>query len=410
MPLTLNFASKSNKKTKNCSKGYPCGSACINKGRNCKKKLSDQASNYADWLKLSAKAKPNNSWSDRRAKLSKYSKDKAVDLIVKHTVDGQMDGELRTSVAELLDESTKKVIRNVGDRVVGTVERAGMSPTMKRKRDGKTVINPEWRNLTDDLAREVLANQNKFVKGSRNSAGELTRENNKGDRKADKVDKFVEDIIDSNDAGVSKPQLSKEAYAQLRSRKEELGINSKDVADKIREKVLSTIPDYQTLGRDGKITYDDTARYLLDPDLARSKQALQEQVDYMLSPQRIVKAGRRDIDVINGYRALIKDYDNIANPRQKKTGRSEEKPGFIKKRGRRKSRNYSEPSISKGDTVTWKWGTGSANGKVLAIYYRSVSRKLKGSEITRNGTRDNPAYLIGQNDGSKILKLKSELI
>ena len=33
----------------------------------------------------------------------------------------------------------------------------------------------------------------------------------------------------------------------------------------------------------------------------------------------------------------------------------------------------------------------------------------KGSEITRNGTDDNPALLIEQEDGSRVLKLRSEV-
>ncbi len=36
-------------------------------------------------------------------------------------------------------------------------------------------------------------------------------------------------------------------------------------------------------------------------------------------------------------------------------------------------------------------------------------QKIKGNEVTRNGTQDNPAYLIEQKDGTKVLKLRSEL-
>ncbi|MGL6340387.1 MAG: HVA1 family protein [Waterburya sp.] len=34
---------------------------------------------------------------------------------------------------------------------------------------------------------------------------------------------------------------------------------------------------------------------------------------------------------------------------------------------------------------------------------------MKGKKITRKGTKDNPAYLIEQEDGTNVLKLKSEL-
>lgn len=65
--------------------------------------------------------------------------------------------------------------------------------------------------------------------------------------------------------------------------------------------------------------------------------------------------------------------------------------------------------MRKGTQVSWKYGTGTATGKIEETYKESVSRKIKGSEITRNGTPDNPAYLIVQENGDKVLKLKSEV-
>jgi len=38
-----------------------------------------------------------------------------------------------------------------------------------------------------------------------------------------------------------------------------------------------------------------------------------------------------------------------------------------------------------------------------------VTRTLKGSEVTKDGTEDNPAYLIKQEDGDEVLKRGSEL-
>ena len=38
-----------------------------------------------------------------------------------------------------------------------------------------------------------------------------------------------------------------------------------------------------------------------------------------------------------------------------------------------------------------------------------VTRTLAGSEITRNGSDDDPAYLIEQEDGGRVLKLRSEV-
>lgn len=65
--------------------------------------------------------------------------------------------------------------------------------------------------------------------------------------------------------------------------------------------------------------------------------------------------------------------------------------------------------IRKGTDVTWNWGGGRASGTVDEVFHREVSRTLKGEEITRKGSRDNPAYLIRQEDGGRVLKLQSEV-
>ncbi len=62
-----------------------------------------------------------------------------------------------------------------------------------------------------------------------------------------------------------------------------------------------------------------------------------------------------------------------------------------------------------GQAVTWKWGDGEAEGKIEERFERDVTRTIKGSEITRKGDSDNPAYLIKQEDGDKVLKRGSEL-
>ena len=62
-----------------------------------------------------------------------------------------------------------------------------------------------------------------------------------------------------------------------------------------------------------------------------------------------------------------------------------------------------------GDTARWNWGGGEGSGKIVQIYTESVTKELQGSEITRHGEDDNPAYLIEQDDGDRVLKLASEL-
>ena len=59
--------------------------------------------------------------------------------------------------------------------------------------------------------------------------------------------------------------------------------------------------------------------------------------------------------------------------------------------------------------VKWKWGNGEGRGQVTERFERDVERTLNGSQITRHGTSDNPAYLIEQEDGDQVLKLGSEL-
>ncbi|EAQ10973.1 MULTISPECIES: hypervirulence associated TUDOR domain-containing protein [Maritimibacter] len=66
-------------------------------------------------------------------------------------------------------------------------------------------------------------------------------------------------------------------------------------------------------------------------------------------------------------------------------------------------------SITVGDTVKWPWGNGTAKGTVRKRYTQKVTRKIKGSKITRDGSDDNPALVIKQDDGDEVLKLASEV-
>lgn len=59
--------------------------------------------------------------------------------------------------------------------------------------------------------------------------------------------------------------------------------------------------------------------------------------------------------------------------------------------------------------VKWDWGDGTAKGQIKERFEREVTRTLQGSEVTRNGDSENPAYLIRQDDGSEVLKRGSEL-
>ena len=65
--------------------------------------------------------------------------------------------------------------------------------------------------------------------------------------------------------------------------------------------------------------------------------------------------------------------------------------------------------IREGSKVRWKWGNGSANGKVVSTYTGKVTKEIDGSKITRDGEEGNKALYIEQEDGSKVLKLESEV-
>lgn len=62
-----------------------------------------------------------------------------------------------------------------------------------------------------------------------------------------------------------------------------------------------------------------------------------------------------------------------------------------------------------GAKVEWSWGNGTAHGKVVEKFEKRVQRTIKGSKIVKNGSAENPAVLIEQDDGGKVLKLESEL-
>lgn len=65
--------------------------------------------------------------------------------------------------------------------------------------------------------------------------------------------------------------------------------------------------------------------------------------------------------------------------------------------------------IREGSKVSWKWGNGKASGEVVSTYKKKVTKTIDGSEITREGEESNKALYIKQSDGSKVLKLESEV-
>jgi hypothetical protein len=71
--------------------------------------------------------------------------------------------------------------------------------------------------------------------------------------------------------------------------------------------------------------------------------------------------------------------------------------------------SHLSPPMRKGTKVSWKYGTGTATGKIESVHKESITRKLKGHDITRNGSADDPALVIVQDNGDKVIKLQSEV-
>jgi len=62
-----------------------------------------------------------------------------------------------------------------------------------------------------------------------------------------------------------------------------------------------------------------------------------------------------------------------------------------------------------GSKVEWQWGKGTGTGKVTESFTEDVERTIAGSHIKRNASAEEPAYLISQEDGGRVLKSHSEL-
>ncbi len=65
--------------------------------------------------------------------------------------------------------------------------------------------------------------------------------------------------------------------------------------------------------------------------------------------------------------------------------------------------------IREGTNVKWKWGNGYGMGKVQRTYKEKVSKIIKESKVTREGSDEDKALYIKQQDGDYVLKLESEV-
>lgn len=66
-------------------------------------------------------------------------------------------------------------------------------------------------------------------------------------------------------------------------------------------------------------------------------------------------------------------------------------------------------SFNIGDKVEWDWGNGTAQGKITKVYTQKTTRKINGSEVTREADSDCQAYYIEQKNDGAALKSHSEI-
>lgn len=66
-------------------------------------------------------------------------------------------------------------------------------------------------------------------------------------------------------------------------------------------------------------------------------------------------------------------------------------------------------ALRKGSKVSWRWGANTAHGKIVERFTGRITRTIKGTTVTREASRKEPAYLIEQEDGDRMLKSRGEL-
>lgn len=71
--------------------------------------------------------------------------------------------------------------------------------------------------------------------------------------------------------------------------------------------------------------------------------------------------------------------------------------------------NVKKSAFRVGSVVQWNWMGRKVKGTVKKIYTKPVAKVLRDFEFERNGSAENPAYLIKTTAGSDVLKGHAEL-
>ncbi|QDK47058.1 DUF2945 domain-containing protein [Bdellovibrio sp. ZAP7] len=66
-------------------------------------------------------------------------------------------------------------------------------------------------------------------------------------------------------------------------------------------------------------------------------------------------------------------------------------------------------AFKKNENVQWKYLGRPIYGKVEEVFFESITKTIKGKKITRNGSKEKPAYLVKSEAGNIALKLETEL-
>ncbi len=65
--------------------------------------------------------------------------------------------------------------------------------------------------------------------------------------------------------------------------------------------------------------------------------------------------------------------------------------------------------MKKGDKVHWNWGKSQAEGTIKDKSEKTIIKKIKGTEVKRKAGKEEPAYIIEQQNGTEVVKSESEL-
>lgn len=65
--------------------------------------------------------------------------------------------------------------------------------------------------------------------------------------------------------------------------------------------------------------------------------------------------------------------------------------------------------MKKGDKVHWNWGKSQAEGIIEEKSEKPITKKLKGTDVKRKASKEEPAYVIKQANGNEVVKSESEL-